>query len=337
MKKNSLKKIIVLLSFLFTLIFVFILSIFLGSQKINFYDLFIQKDEFLKNIVLNLRLPRSILVCMCGALLAGSGCVFQGFFRNPLADSGVIGISSGATLGAILSTYFPITFFTIKSLNFSLLPLFAFVGALISVFLIYLVCLKMNQGSSTINLLLVGSSLSAFFSALTSVLILIRDRELHKMYVWTLGSFNGKTYEDVFFIIVPSVLSFILLFLCCKKLDIISYGEKTAASLGLNIKSFRLLVLIAGSLASSTAVCCGGTIGFIGLVSPHIIRKIFSPNHKILMTYSIFLGSILLLLSDIISRTIAPPLEIPIGIITSILGSPFFIFIIFTNNKKGVM
>lgn len=319
------------------LVIIFFFSIFLGAEKISLNEIknIFSKDSILSVIIFNLRLPRSILVMLCGALLAGSGVLFQGFFRNGLADAGLIGISSGATLGAVLSTFIPITFFSFVQYFISTISVFAFFGAIISGLLIYYISKKILFFNSSINILLVGSALSAFFSSLTSILILMRDRELHKIYVWTLGSFNGKTWDDVFFVLFPAFLSFVFMQLCCNKLDIIAGGEKTAESLGLNVSKFRMTVLLSGCLATATGVCCGGTVGFIGLIAPHIVRKFFSPNHKRLLPLSMIFGSLLLLLCDTIARIIISPAEIPVGIITSLIGGPFFIFVIIGERRKG--
>ena len=329
------RKIYLTIIFFIILIISFILSLILGAENLSIQKIY--NNDILKNILLVFRLPRSFLVLISGALLAGSGTVFQGYFRNSLADSGIIGVSSGATLGAVLSSFLPITFFSFLNFLISPIVLFAFLGAVGSAFLIYLISKITNnsfQQNSSVNLLLAGSALGSFFSALTSVIILSRDRELHKMYVWTLGSFNGKTFDDLFFILVPSVFAVYLLFLCTKKLDLISSGEKTATSLGLDVKKFRFLVLFSGSLAASCAVCSGGTIGFVGLVAPHIVRNVVSPNHKTLLPPSMLIGSSLLLISDTIARTIIAPAEIPVGVITSLIGAPFFIYIIFSSKGK---
>lgn len=330
------KKSLIIFS-VFLLILIFILSIIFGAEKISFENLknIFTEDSIYSVIIFNIRLPRSVLVMLCGALLAGSGVLFQGFFRNGLADSGLIGISSGATLGAVLSTFIPITFFSFIQYFISTISVFAFIGAIFSGWLIYFLSKKVLFINSNVNILLVGSALSAFFSSLTSILILMKDRELHKMYIWTLGSFNGKTWDDVLLLLFPTILSFVCMQFCCNKLDIISGGEKTAESLGLNVSKFRMAILLSGCLATATGVCCGGTVGFVGLIAPHIVRRIFTPTHKKLLPLSMIFGSILLLLCDTIARIVIAPSEIPIGVITSLIGGPFFIFVIILERRKG--
>lgn len=310
---------------IFLLIVFFVISIIAGSENI-----FLMEKNSARFILLNLRLPRSILVLLSGSLLAASGALFQGFFRNSLADSGIIGVSSAATLGAVIAEFLPLFLknFIGKIVTPSVIGAFVFslfCALIISSFS------RLNRGDKTVSILLGGTALGAFFSALTSIIILMHDREMHKIYIWNLGSFSGKGWSELYFILLPSLVSFILLSFCSRRLDLISAGELSAQAMGLNVKSFQNLVLASGCLCASCAVCSGGTISFIGLISPHIIRKCTGPQSKTLFPLSCLSGSILLLLSDLICRTAARPAEIPIGIITALIGSPFFLWILFSN------
>lgn len=311
------------LKFLFLIILLFVsfgLSLYFGAEK---------PDRF---IVLNLRLPRSILVLISGCLLASSGCVFQFYFQNPLAEPGLMGISAGATLGAVLSVVSGV--FTFFNGFVSSLSIFAFLGALLSGGIL---CLLANLGKTKMNnviLLLCGTAMGTFFGAISSSLLLMNKNELYGIYSWLLGSFNGRGLHDLEFLILPSVLSIIIMCFTVPYLDLMNGGERNASQLGVNVSLLRSLVLVSGSLAISVAVCAGGTISFVGLIAPHIMRRLFSSKAKTLLLSSALGGGILLLVSDTIARVIMRPGELPCGIVTSFLGVPFFFFLILSGLKK---
>ena len=309
-KKEKLTAIISLV----ILIISFLLSLILGAEKISFSSLTGNLSSFEKIILFKLRLPRSCLVLLTGILLGGSGAVFQVFFRNPLAEPGIMGISSGATLGAVIASLllFPVNFF-------------AFAGALGAGILVTLLAFKCRNTSSSIMLLLCGTALGTLYSSLSSILLLIGNKELHSVFNWILGSFNGRTWKEFYFILPFSIISICMMFAIAPSLDLLSGGETSASALGVEVNRLRILVLASGALAVSSAVCAGGTIGFVGLIAPHIVRKIIGPNARKLIPLSMIFGAILLLLSDLLARIIIAPSELPAGIITSILGVPFFL------------
>lgn len=314
----------------------FIISLFAGSESIPFFEVLKiltfspEADFFNKIILLDLRLSRSVLAFLTGALLAGSGTLFQGYFQNPLADTGIMGISAGATFGAVLSGFFSFSI----TLTVSIMGLSAFIGSLLTGLLVYLLAHRNVYSQNAVSLLLVGTALGTFLSALTSIILLANFREMHTVYIWTLGSFNGKGWDDFLFALFPSLLSFLLFVLITPSLDTLTGGEKTAQSLGVKTKSVRFWVLTAGSLATATAVCSGGTISFIGLIAPHICRKIYGPSHRKLLVFSTLYGGAFLLFSDILARTLLAPTEIPVGIITALFGAPFFMYAI---NKRSTL
>ncbi len=275
--------------------------------------------SFSATIIQQIRLPRTLLAALCGGLLAGAGAVFQGFFRNPLADSGIMGISSGAALGAVFSALLSASFAS---------PLFAFGGALAAALIVFGASRLHGKYTGTTIIILTGTAASAFFSALTSLLVLLKDRELYKIFVWTLGSFNGKGWNELQFILPVTIVALILLYLCPRNLDLLGGGETSAQALGLNLATTKLLVLGAGSLAAAAAVCTGGTIGFVGLIVPHLLRRLYSPRHQLLIPASILFGASFVILADLIARTAIPPAEIPVGLITSLAGAPFFVFLL---------
>ncbi len=311
-----------------------LLGLFFGAEKINLLDVFTKNSEntIEQIIIFNIRLPRILLSALCGILLGGAGAVFQGFFRNPLADSGLVGISSGATLGAVLSMFLPALFSTAIV---SPIVFFAFVGAIGAAVLVYILSFRVSGTHGTVMMLLIGTALSAFLSAVVSILLLVHYQELYQVYVWTLGSFNGRGWDEITLIAIPSLLAIMLLFICVRPLDILSAGEESAQSLGVNLKKTRLLTLAAGSLACACAVSVAGTIGFVGLIAPHIARKLYGPTHKSVLFFGMLWGAILLVVSDTLARTIAAPSELPVGIVTAIMGVPFFIVII--QKKRGMI
>lgn len=322
MKKNIL---------LFFTIFILLLSLFLlgilfGTEKIPLTELFTKgTDSIYALIIFDIRLPRCILAFICGILLGGSGCIFQGFFRNSLADPALLGISSGATLGTVLALNFLSSLFV---------PLASFIGALFTLLIIFIISGKKSLNQEPIKLLLAGNVVNVFLSSLTSLYILLHDKELYKMYAWTLGSLNGKSWTEIKFILIPSILTVFSFILISPHLDILATGTETAVSLGLSTKKIRTSSLAIGCFANAVAVATLGTVGFIGLIAPHISRFFMGASFKKIMPLSMLFGGIILLFADILCRSLIPPMEIPLGIITALSGCPFFVILL---AKKGKM
>lgn len=334
MKKNN--TILQLCLTILAVLTALIISLLLGSQKLSFSQFiqaFTQKDSFAFTVIWGLRLPRSILVMTSGALLASSGACFQMYFRNSLAEPGIIGISSGATLGAVIAQLTgagAILFGTISPIN-----LFAFLGALFAGFVITLISTKTKSQNST-TLLLCGTALGTFYASLSSIILITKIKQINGIYTWILGSFNGRSWQEFKLIIIPGIIALTLMFLSANKLDLMNAGEEGARALGLKTERLRLVVLICASLAVSAAVCAGGTINFIGLIAPHIVKKIYGvkgTKGMFLIPFSAMYGSILLLLSDTFARVVIAPAELPAGLITSLLGAPFFVSLIFSKQE----
>lgn len=334
MKKNS--TILQLCLTILAVLTALIISLLLGSQKLTFSQFiqaFTQKDSFASTVIWGLRLPRSILVMISGALLASSGACFQMYFRNSLAEPGIIGISSGATLGAVIAQLTgagAILFGTISPIN-----LFAFLGALFAGFVITLISTKTKSQNST-TLLLCGTALGTFYASLSSIILITKIKQINGIYTWILGSFNGRSWQEFKLIIIPGIIALTLMFFSANKLDLMNAGEEGARALGLKTERLRLVVLICASLAVSAAVCAGGTINFIGLIAPHIVKKIYGvkgTKGMFLIPFSAMYGSILLLLSDTFARVVIAPAELPAGLITSLLGAPFFVSLIFSKQE----
>ena len=355
---------------LFTIISIIILAasflaaLCFGAEKISLSQAFAwardpsSSDKFTQIIIWQLRLPRALLVLLTGILLGGSGAVFQLFFRNPLAEPGIMGISSGATLGAVtastiiaagstaVSATASQSVATISQTATSLLlskGIFAFIspvnfcaflGAILAGALVTTLAFTSSGKNSSIMLLLCGTALGTLYSSISSIIILSSSKELHSIYTWILGSFNGRGWKELLFISPVALISIIIMFVISQPLDLVTCGEKTASSLGVQVDKLRILVLICGALAVSASVCAGGTIGFVGLIAPHIVRKITGPKSCTLIPFSMLFGAILLLLSDTLARTVIAPSELPAGIITSILGVPFFISLIMSPKRN---
>lgn len=324
---KKLRKFTVVLPLLIIVLLAFF-AVTVGTKFISPLSIFSNTlSDIDRTIVTRLRVPRILISILCGALLGGTGAVFQGFFRNSLADSGIMGISSGATFGAVLSGLIPVS----AGFVISRVSVFAFVGALLSALCVYLVS-KIFRERSSVTLLLSGTAIGTFFSALASIIILTHERDLHSFYAWTCGSFNAKGWNELAVFVIPSVIALVMLMLSSKHLDVLVCGEQSAKAFGLNYNFVRNWILIAGSLASACAVCEGGIISFVGLIAPHIVRKIYGPKHKILIFESMVYGGALMLVSDTIARTVISPAEIPVGIITSLIGVPFFFFALVKMN-----
>ena len=323
MVKAETKKIFIISSILIIVLALsFFAALSFGAEKISFGSVFGRGDKFDNIILWNIRLPRALLVLLTGILLGGSGAVFQLFFQNPLAEPGIMGISSGATLGAVIATLG--TGFTTSKL-ISSVNLSAFFGALLAGLFVTALAFNKSRKNSSIMLLLCGTALGTLYSSISSAILLTCNKELHSIYTWILGSFNGRSWNELLFILIPSGISILIMILISPQLDLLTCGEKSAESLGVEVNRLRILVLICGSLAMSSAVCAGGTIGFVGLIAPHIVRKLSGPKSRSLIPLSMIFGAILLLVSDLLARVIIAPAELPAGIITSILGVPFFI------------
>lgn len=309
----------------------FCLSLFAGAEKISIDELLHDRESFSSIIFFDLRLPRSILAVFTGALLASSAAIFQLFFRNYLAEPGLLGISSGAAVGAVTSQITGIS--VIAGGLLSTMNLFAFIAALIAGLILVAISSVQKRTNLSVMLLLCGTALGTLYSAISSILMLIKNREIFGIYSWLMGSFNGKSWAEVKFLLIPAVLSFVLMFLISSSLDLLNGGEQSAQTLGVNVNRLRISVILTGSIAVSVCVCAGGTIGFIGLIAPNLMRKFFGPKAKTLIASSALCGGALLVLSDTLARIVIAPAEIPCGIITAIIGVPFFLSLIFKQER----
>lgn len=272
-------------------------------------------------IIRSVRLPRVVLGSLAGASLAVCGSGFQGIFKNPMADPFVLGVSSGAALGASIGIILQ------KGTT-----LFAFIGAFLTIALVYNIS-KIGKKVPVATLLLSGIAVNQTLSAAMSVIMIMNKQSMDQIMFWTMGSLNGKGWDQIVMILPYSILGIVLLFTTCRELDIMLTGEDTATQLGVNVEALKKKVLFASTLITAAVISVTGIIGFVGLVVPHVVRMITGPKHRILMPLSLIFGGTFLIICDTAARSIAA-WEIPVGIITSLCGGPFFIYLL-SRAKKG--
>lgn len=327
-KKKTITFFIALLSFVFL---VFLLGVSIGTVYFPFPEviksIFFRETSGLNSIITQIRLPRVILALLVGASLGGAGTVFQSLLINPMADAYIIGVSSGSALGAVISIVFSIRF-SIIGLNS--IPIFAFIGGITTVFLVYAISSK-GRHNQLLNLLLSGLAINAFLSSLMSFLLLLSDKSLHESIYWLMGGFSGRGWEHVYIILPYFVISILILFFFTRDLNIMLLGDEQAQNLGVNVRQTRRIIIVFTSLLTASAVSVSGVIGFVGLVVPHILRILIGPDNRNLFPASLLGGAILLTLSDLVARTALSPIEIPVGIVTSLIGAPFFLSLLMKN------
>lgn len=338
-KRFSRWKIVVVILFLI-LFFVIIFSVAIGPMQISADTVFkiITKEvpiigNFIEGdissieteVVLQVRLPRVLSAAFVGIALTISGVVLQGLLRNPMADPYILGISAGASLGASLAIAFGFGF-SFLGVLYSI-PLMAFIGALGTILLVYSIASR-SSGNSMLTLLLIGVAMNSFFSAIVSLVKLIGSEALHGIVFWILGSLQVTGWNHLFIVAPLTLIGSVVIFVYCRDLNVLSLGEDQAQQLGVNIDKLKKIMLICASLITAAAVSISGIIGFVGLIIPHITRILVGPDHRVLIPSSALVGAIVLILCDTVARTIMSPAEIPVGIITALLGGPFFIYLL---------
>jgi iron complex transport system permease protein len=282
-----------------------------------------ENGQLFSTILFELRLPHTALIALTGAALAGSGASYQGLFRNPLADPYLIGVASGAGLGAVLAMAIRWPYSTLGMLA---VPAAAFLMALASVFLVYIAA-RVGSTVPTTSLILAGVALGSFTTALTSYLMLHGNNELRRAVVWLLGGASLTGWQPVLGILPYALVGLVAMTLLSHSINVLQFGDEQAAQLGLPVERVRLLVILAASLTTAAAVAFSGVIGFVGLVAPHIVRLVWGNDYRKLIPLSIGGGAVMLLLADVIARRIIAPEELPVGVITALVGGPFFLWV----------
>ena len=322
---------------LFSLITMGLIAVVLGPVNIHFLDSLFVKYEFVENYILwQVRLPRILFSMTVGASLGLAGALTQGLFRNPLADPGLLGVSSGAAAAAAAAIVFSghLPWGVPEALRVWVLPSAAFCGALGICFTLDRLARWLTPGS-VIGLLLTGIAINALVAAFIGLsTYLASDEQLRNLSFWTMGSLTGANW------MVLSLMMFVLMvaFLCSQKLTLqinaLSLGDAVAGQIGINLKQLRQRIIVMVAFLSACAVAWCGMIGFISLIAPHISRAMVGPDHRQVLPLSMLLGALLLLLADTLARTVAIPAEIPVGIFTALLGAPFFLSLLAKQRKE---
>lgn len=309
-------------------------AISVGSVKVPLSVLWnpSSADAASANIIWKIRVPRVILAGLVGAALAMAGAAFQGLLKNPLADPYTLGVSSGASVGAVMTIFFGIS---TSSLGLYTLPIFSMLGAMAAMVLVLSFARLVDRSMKMETLILTGIIVSAFLSSVISLMIALTGDELRQILNWLMGSVSMRGWPYIKMIWPFLVIGGLMLWMNRKELNALLFGEERAHYLGVNVKRSKWMILVGGSILTGCAVAVSGTIGFVGLVVPHMTRLLFGADHRHLLPLSIINGATLLIVCDLVARTIIAPSELPIGVITSFIGAPVFAYIFFRQRRKG--
>lgn len=322
--KKSLAIIILLMLFIVTTL----ISIGTGSVNIPIAEviehLFTVNDSINRAIIVDIRLPRVLIGILVGASLAVAGALLQAVMQNPLADPGIIGVSSGASLSAIfIMLIFPAYTY--------LVPIAAFVGGMIATFIIY--ALAWKQGIKPMRIILAGVAVNAILGGTTSLLSVLNSDKIQGIILWVNGSLSGRGWLDLKSILLYSITGLFLSFFCIRPANILLLGDEKATNLGLNTNRARIFLSILGAFLAGISTSVVGIIGFVGLVVPHICRFIIGSDYKYLLPFSMIGGATLLVTADTFARTIAKPIELPVGTLMAVVGGPFFLYLLRKGGK----
>jgi len=334
---------IVLLGLLVVFVVALVLNLGYGAVKISplqvvailaeriGLDLGVTYTEQQAAVIWAIRLPRVLLGVLVGAGLAVAGAILQGIFRNPLAEPGLIGVSSGAALAAVATIVLDLAV-----IGPATLPLVAFLGGLVATFVVYSLA-RHNGRTEVVTLVLTGIAVNAVAGALTGFLTFFAsDQQLRAIVFWTLGSLGGATWRAVSASAPFVVVSVLLAPRFGLALNLLALGEREAFHLGLDTERLRLVLIPLAALMTGAAVAVSGTVGFVGLVAPHLLRMLGGPDHRYLLPASALGGASLVLLADLIARTVVAPAELPLGVVMAMLGGPFFLWLIQrTRRERG--
>jgi len=276
-------------------------------------------------------LPRVVLAGLVGGALSLAGATYQGLFRNPLADPYLIGVAQGAALGAVVGFLLPSPW---HNIGFGIIPLLAFVGALVSTAIVYTLA-RVGKTLPVTTLILAGVALGALLGSVVSYLIISSGEKMHGIIFWLMGSFSLSQWSEVKVVLPYVVAGVVVILLFARPLNVMQLDEEQAQQLGINVEKLKLVLLAAATLITAAAVSFVGTIGFVGIIIPHAVRLIWGPDHRFLLPLSVLSGAIFLILADVIARTLLAPMEIPIGVITALVGAPFFLYLL--RRRKRVI
>lgn len=291
------------------------------------------EDATATTIVWNIRMPRVFLAALVGAALAVAGAAFQALLKNPLADPYTLGVSSGASVGAVATIFFGIS---LPVIGMYTLPLLSMLGAIVTLLVVVSFARMIDRSLRMETIILTGIITSSFFGAMISLMIALTGEELRQIIGWLLGSVALRTWTHVQMIAPFVVIAGAWLLVRVRDLNALQLGEDRAHHLGVNVSRVKNEVLIAGSMLTGAAVAVSGTIGFVGLVVPHMVRQLFGADNRHVLPLSMINGATLLILCDLVARTIIEPTELPIGVMTAFIGAPVFAWIFFRQRRKGV-
>jgi ABC-type Fe3+-siderophore transport system permease subunit len=301
-----------------------------GPTSISLHRVFDRSIPFAVNtdaqIFFVARLPRTLSGAMVGALFAAAGVVFQGLLRNPLATPFTLGVSAGAALGAIVAITFN---WSIALFGISAVPLAAFAGSVAAVGIVYALAQARHRGLSTTVLLLAGVTMNAFFSAMILfVQYFASFADIGRTLRWLMGDLDVSSYEPLIVALPPFLVAFAVFAWLARPLNLLSLGPDSAESRGLDVVRAQRAAFLSASLATGAAVSIGGPIGFIGIIIPHLVRLIVGPDHRLVLPAAALFGAAFLVACDLVARTVLAPVELPVGIITALIGGPFFLWLL---------
>lgn len=326
---KELKNTIIYFTVIIFIVILSILSLRIGTVEYSAREIFgslFDSDSTIRTIVIDLRLPRVILCLLVGAALAASGALLQAVMQNPLADPGIIGVSSGAS---VVATF---VFLVIPNATSSL-PLFSFLGALLACVLIY--ALSFKNGLDPLRVVLAGVAINAVFGGISSFLTLMNSEDLQGVLSWLNGSLSAKSWYQVSIILPYAIIGIIASLFCIKVANILLLGDDMAKNLGINVTVARIALSAIGAFLAAITVSVVGMIGFVGLIVPHISRILVGSNYKIMLPLSLLMGSCITMFADLVGRTIVSPIEIPVGIVMAVLGGPFFLYLLNRGSKRS--
>lgn len=321
---------------LLTLLIMLVLSMAIGSVFIPPMDVLrtligTASNQTFSTILFDIRLPRTILIALVGAALAGSGATYQGLFRNPLADPYLIGVASGAGLGAILamSIQWPYT-----NLGLFAVPLAAFLASLLTVYLVYMFA-QIGRTVPTTNLILAGVAVSSFATSITTFLMLRSTGEVRRAIGWLLGGVSLVGWDVTLALVPYLAVGMTILIMMGYSLNLLQFGDDQATQMGLNVRRAKVIIIVASSLVTAAAVSFVGIIGFVGLIVPHIVRIWWGVDYRRIIPLSILGGASILLIADVLARILLAPQELPVGIVTALAGAPFFLWVLRRAKNQG--
>jgi iron complex transport system permease protein len=282
-------------------------------------------------IIFMVRMPRIIMASLVGIGLSVVGASFQSLFKNPMADPYVLGISSGAALGAALAIVLKIPS---PAASLSIITISAFAFAVVTTILVYYIA-QVRGKVTTINLLLAGCAISFLISSIISIIMVFNQEEVNKIVFWMMGSFNASSWNNICIVAPIVLIGTIVIYFFYRDFNLMLTGEDNAKSLGTNTEMLKKLIILISSMIIAVSVAFSGIIGFVGFLVPHMVRIVFGPNNKALIPFSALGGAVFLLFADTISRTIAVPAELPVGAVTALIGAPYFIYLLIKMKKRS--